>query len=82
LTKEQKKQQIEKLKAENHTLSLEKQGNRIVGAYLAALDRIGERQGLQLSDFTLTTNPVVDFISDHDFMMQAGCKPELVMERQ
>jgi RHS repeat-associated protein len=57
LTKEQK----ETLKAEKRTLGLEKQGNKIAGEYLAALDTIGERQGLQVSDFTLSTDSANDF---------------------
>lgn len=55
------KQQKEALKAEKRTLGLEKQGNKVVGEYLAALDTIGERQGLQVSDFTLSTDSANDF---------------------
>jgi hypothetical protein len=57
LTKEQK----DALKKEKNTLALEKEGNRVVGNLLAALDKTGERNGLQLSDFTLTTDTKNDF---------------------
>jgi len=61
LSKEEKKQQKKALDAQNHTLNLEKEGNRIVNQMLKDLDSIGERQGLQVSDFTLTTDATNDF---------------------
>lgn len=64
LTKEQKKEQEKALKAENHTLGLEKDGNRIATAELNRLDSIGERNGLQLIDFTLSTDSAHDFASE------------------
>lgn len=68
LTKDQKKA----LKAEKKTLELEEQGNKIVGQYLAALDKIGERNGMQVSDFTLTTEPQKDFATDPAFIKAFG----------
>jgi RHS repeat-associated protein len=61
LSKEEKKEQKKALDAEKRTLGLEKEGNRIVGEYLERLDSIGEREGLQVSDFTLTTDASNDF---------------------
>lgn len=57
LTKDQKNA----LKKERNTLSLEKQGNHVVGNLLAKLDQTGQRNGLQLSNFTLTTDTRTDF---------------------
>jgi RHS repeat-associated protein len=57
LTKEQK----DALKEERNTLSLEQQGNHVVGNLLADLDKTGQRNGLQLSNFTLTTDTKNDF---------------------
>ena len=51
------------LRAERNTLGLEKQGNAEAGAYLAALDKVGQRNGLQLSNLVLTTDPTNDFSS-------------------
>jgi RHS repeat-associated protein len=51
------------LKAEKNTLGLEKEGNAAAGNYLKALDSVGERHGLQLSDITLTTDVKHDFSS-------------------
>jgi hypothetical protein len=61
LTKDQKKEQKKALDAEKKTLGLEKEGNRTVGALLHALDKVGERNGLTLKDFTLTTDTKSDF---------------------
>lgn len=60
LTKDQKKT----LDAEKKTLGLEKEGNKIVGQMLSALDTKGERNGLKLGDFTLSTDSKRDFQSD------------------
>ncbi|MEN3325328.1 MAG: hypothetical protein V7638_135 [Acidobacteriota bacterium] len=68
LTKQQKKA----LKAEKKTLELEEQGNKVVGQYLAALDKIGERNGMQVSDFSLTTEPQKDFATDPNFLKAFG----------
>lgn len=57
LTKEQK----EALKKERTTLDLEQQGNHEVGQMLANLDKTGERNGLTLENFTLTTDTKHDF---------------------
>jgi RHS repeat-associated protein len=68
LTKEQKKQ----LEAEKKTLGLEKEGNRLVSNLLARLPA-NERQGLQVSDFTLSTDTTgTDFMSDPTFVEGAG----------
>ncbi len=57
LSKEERKA----LRDEKSALAWERQGNRRVGGMLAALDRKGERGSLQVSDFTLTTDPANDF---------------------
>ncbi|MFZ5983202.1 MAG: RHS repeat domain-containing protein [Acidobacteriota bacterium] len=57
LTKEQKAA----LKNEKSTLQTEREGNRVVGNMLAALDKTGQRNGLTLSNFTLTTDTRADF---------------------
>ncbi len=51
----------DKLKAEKKTLGLEKEGNAIGRSFLSALDKVGQRNGLQLSDLTITTDPKHDF---------------------
>ena len=72
LTKHQEKQ----LKAERNTLALEKEGNRLVNNLINALPA-NERQGLQVSDFTLTTDPTgADFMSDPQFVAGAGSDPQ------
>lgn len=60
LTKERKSE----LEANKRTLDLEKQGNKAVGAMLKALDKVGEREGLEVQDFTLTTDTKADFGKD------------------
>lgn len=57
LTKEQRAA----LKTESATLSWEAKGNKVVGAMLAALDETGQRNGLALSNFTLSTDTRADF---------------------
>jgi hypothetical protein len=57
LTKEQK----DALKKEKNTLALEKEGNKVIGSGLAKLDQTGQRNGLKLSDFTLSTDTKNDF---------------------
>jgi RHS repeat-associated protein len=57
LTKEQK----DALKKERNTLGLEQQGNHVVSNLLANLDKTGERNGLTLKDFSLTTDTKNDF---------------------
>jgi RHS repeat-associated protein len=64
LTKDQRKEQKKALDGEKKTLGLEKEGNKVVGQYLASLDTKGERNGLQLGDFTLSTDSKMDFKSD------------------
>jgi RHS repeat-associated protein len=49
------------LKAEKTTLGIEKQGNSVIGGMLSKLDQTGQRNGLKLSDFTITTSPSSDF---------------------
>jgi RHS repeat-associated protein len=56
-------EQINRLKAERTTLQLERRGNAAGRAFLAALDSVGARNGLQLSDLTLTTATKGDFAS-------------------
>ena len=57
LTKDQK----DALKKERNTFDPEQEGNHVVGNLLADLDKTGERNGLQLSNFTLTTDTKNDF---------------------
>jgi RHS repeat-associated protein len=76
LTKAQQDERRGKLEAEKQTLGLEQQGNKVVSQYLAKLDSIGERNGLQLSDFSLTTEPVKDFGSDPSFVKAFGGDPK------
>ena len=82
LTKDQKNA----LKKESNTLGLEKQGNQVVGNLLSKLDQTGQRNGLQLSDFTLSTDTKNDFagaatpeamqklLNDQAFVIQGGGK--------
>ena len=49
------------LKAESRKLDVEKQGNAIIGGYLRRLDGVGQRNGLQLSDITVSADPRRDF---------------------
>ncbi|MGO9340030.1 MAG: RHS repeat-associated core domain-containing protein [Terracidiphilus sp.] len=49
------------LKAEKTTLGLEKEGNSVVSGLLSKLDQTGQRNGLKLSDFTLSTSTASDF---------------------
>jgi RHS repeat-associated protein len=72
LTKAQQDEKRGKLEAEKNTLGLEKQGNQAARAYIARLESIGEGQGLQVSDFTLSTDPKNDFLSDPTFVSGAG----------
>jgi hypothetical protein len=57
LTKDQK----DALKKERNTLGLEQQGNHVVAGLLADLDKTGQRNGQQLSNFTLSTDTKNDF---------------------
>jgi hypothetical protein len=61
LTKAQQEEKRARLEAEKKTLGLEKEGNHVVAQELESLDANGELNGLQLSDFTLSTD------SQHDF---------------
>ena len=72
LTRAQQDEKRAQLEAEKRTLGLEQQGNKVVSQYLAKLDGIGERNGLQLGDFSLTTEPVKDFASDSSFVEAFG----------
>jgi hypothetical protein len=72
LTKAQQDEERAKLEAEKNTLGLEKQGNQAARAYIARLESIGEGQGLQVSDFTLSTDAQNDFLSDPIFVSGAG----------
>jgi hypothetical protein len=64
ISKDERKAQEKALKAENKTLGLEMEGNRVGNALLASLDAKGERNGLQLSDLTLSTDSKHDFDQD------------------
>jgi hypothetical protein len=64
ISKGERKAQEKALKAENNTLSLEMECNRVGNALLVSLDAKGERNGLKLSDLTLSTDSKHDF--DHD----------------
>lgn len=55
--------QIEQLNGERNKLLLEQEGNKVGNAFLAELDKIGERGGLKLSDLTLSTEPLKDLKS-------------------
>jgi RHS repeat-associated protein len=59
--KDLSKDQKDALKKERNTLSLEKQGNQVVGNLLSKLDQNDQRNGLQLSNFTLSTDTKHDF---------------------
>jgi len=59
-TKEEKKAIDKELKEARKELALVQEGNRVVGAMLNTLDA-SERGDLELSDFTLTTDPKNDF---------------------
>jgi RHS repeat-associated protein len=72
LTNEQEKT----LKAERNTLGLEKEGNKLARGLIDKLPA-SERSGLQVSDFTLTTDPSgEDFMSDSRFAANAGPDPQ------
>ena len=59
--KDLSKDQKASLQKERNTLNPEQQGNHVVGALLADLDKTGQGNGLQLSDFTLSTDTKNDF---------------------
>ena len=61
LTKDERKKQLAEQKAKINTLKTKLEGTRIVNSILKALDKVGERNGLQLSDFELTTDGKNDF---------------------
>ncbi len=64
LSKDERKEREKALNGEKNTLNIEKEGNKVVGALLKALDGAGQRNGLALSDFTLTTDTKNDFGKD------------------
>ena len=61
LTKEERKQKKAGLDGQIKTLNAKLDGTRAVNSMLRALDKTGDRNGLQLSDFTLTTDAKNDF---------------------
>lgn len=61
LAKEQREQKKAEINGQLKTLETKLDGTRLVNSILKDLDSIGERNGLQLSDFTLTTDPQKDF---------------------
>jgi RHS repeat-associated protein len=63
LSEEDKQSKMAVLDAEATNLQMEKIANNAVSSYLAALDLVGERQGLKVSDFTLSTDSKNDFAS-------------------
>ena len=58
---EEAQKRIDSLLGERNTLLIEQEGNRVVGQLLKELNAIGEGKGLQLSDFTLSTDPKNDY---------------------
>jgi RHS repeat-associated protein len=52
---------VDVLTKRKESLLIEKEGNKIVQEMLDKLDSVGERQGLKLSDFTLSTDVARDF---------------------
>jgi RHS repeat-associated protein len=64
ISNDERKAQEKALKAENNTLGLEMEGNRVGNALLASLDAKGERNGLKLSDLTFSTDSKHDFDQD------------------
>ena len=61
LNKTQREQKKAEINGQLKNLETKLDGTRLVNAILADLDSIGERNGLQLSDFSLTTDPQRDF---------------------
>ena len=61
LSKAEQDEKRGKLEAEKTTLGIEKEGNRVVGALLGALDSVGQRNGATLKNFTLSTDTKNDF---------------------
>jgi RHS repeat-associated protein len=53
-------QEYYQLQEEAEALQLEREANSVVRAFLAALEKIGEGRGLEVSDFTLITDPNKD----------------------
>lgn len=60
-TKEQRKQDNAENNRQLNNLETKLDGTRLVNSILKDLDSIGERNGLQLSDFSLTTDAKNDF---------------------
>jgi RHS repeat-associated protein len=60
-TKEQRKQDNAENNRQLNNLETKLDGTRLVNSILKDLDSIGERKGLQLTDFSLTTEPQKDF---------------------
>jgi len=61
LSKDERKKQLADQKAKINTFETKLEGTKIVNSILKALDKVGERNGLQLSDFELTTDGKNDF---------------------
>lgn len=61
LSKDERKKQLADQKAKIKTLETKLEGTKVVNSILKALDKVGERNGLQLSDFELTTDGKNDF---------------------
>jgi hypothetical protein len=61
LSKDQKKEKKDEINKQLNTLNNKLEGTRVVNAMLNALDKVGERNGLTLSDFTLSTDRKNDF---------------------
>ena len=63
-SKEERKEAKAAIDKNIKTLETKLEGTHVVNALLKHLDQIGERNGLKLSDFTLTTNAKQDFAGD------------------
>jgi RHS repeat-associated protein len=61
LSKDERKKQLADQKATIKTFETKLEGTKVVNSILKALDKVGERNGLQLSDFELTTDGKNDF---------------------
>lgn len=61
LSKEDRRKQLSDQSAKINTLNTKLEGTKIVNSILKALDKVGERNGLELSNFELTTDGKNDF---------------------
>jgi major membrane immunogen (membrane-anchored lipoprotein) len=66
LTEEQKKAKLKEQDAKVNTLRLEREGNKFVQSLINALPK-SEREGIQVSDFTIMTEGKDDLLSWQEF---------------